>query len=73
MDSLNLSSNGCLSSGQRHSPILHDSLRTDSTTDAHCPPEGVRMVVRENDVILNEDTLNAKHSENKQVESPSNA
>ncbi|XP_033512531.1 RING-H2 finger protein ATL74-like isoform X1 [Nicotiana tomentosiformis] len=70
MDSLNISPNSCLSSAQRHFPRLHDSLRTDSTTDAHCPPEGGRMVVRENGVILNEDT---KHSENKQVESPSNA
>ncbi|CAN4114309.1 unnamed protein product [Withania somnifera] len=67
MDSLNVNSNGCLSAEQRHSPRLHACLRTDSTTDA-----GV-MVVRGNDVILNEDRHNVKNSENKQVGSPSNA
>ncbi|KAF3679870.1 putative cytochrome 77A2 [Capsicum annuum] len=67
MNSLNISSNHCLSAEQRHSPRLHDSLRTDSTTDA-----GV-MVVSGNDVILNEDGHNTKYSETKQIESPSNA
>lgn len=67
MDSLNVSSNRCLSAEQRYSPRLHDSLRTDSTTDAGM------MVVRGNDVILNEDSHNKKNSENKQFESPSNA
>ncbi|KAK4359690.1 hypothetical protein RND71_021919 [Anisodus tanguticus] len=74
MDSLNVGSNCCLSAEQRHSPRLHDdSLRTELTTDAQCPPEGGMMVVRGNDVILNEDSHNTKNSENKQVESPSNA
>lgn len=73
MDSLNISSNLCPSAEQRHSPRLHDSLRTDSITDAQCPPEGGMMVVTGNNVILNEDSQNTKNSENKQVESPSNA
>ncbi|XP_059307672.1 RING-H2 finger protein ATL38-like [Lycium ferocissimum] len=71
--SLNVASNRCLSAEQRHSPRLHDSLRPDSTTDdAQCPPEGGMMVIRGNNVILNEDSHNTKNSENKQVESPSN-
>lgn len=73
MDSLNISSNLCPSAEQRHSPRLHDSLRTDSITDTQCPPEGGMMVVTGNNVILNEDSQNTKNSENKQVESPSNA
>ncbi|TMW92766.1 hypothetical protein EJD97_012586 [Solanum chilense] len=68
MDSLNVSSNLCLSAEQRHS-----SLRTDSNTDAECPPEAGMMVIRGNNVISNEDSQNTKNSENKQVESPSNA
>ncbi|CAN4126471.1 unnamed protein product [Withania somnifera] len=63
MDSLNVGSNHCLSAEQS----LHDSLRTDSITDAGM------MVVRGNDAILNDDSHNTKNSENKQVESPSNA
>ncbi|MCD7457122.1 hypothetical protein HAX54_034255 [Datura stramonium] len=73
MDSLNVSSNHCISAEQMHSPRLHDSLRTDSTTDTQCPPEGGMMVVTGNDVILNEDSHNTKNTENKQVESPSTA
>ncbi|KAK4367129.1 hypothetical protein RND71_015009 [Anisodus tanguticus] len=74
MDSLNvISSNRCLSVEQMHSPRLQGSLRTDPTTDTQCPLEEGTMVVRGNNVILNEDSHNTKNSENKQVESPSNA